>query len=184
MSGPALTGSESAASDKHSPQRILEEHLDELDYQIFEALNENGRMSDTELADRVGLSRTAVRRRRENLTESGILEVLAVVVLQEANLAYADVRISLNRGVDSQQRNEFIRTLIEAELLYSVDSIMGDHDLFVRGWHSTLGNLKTYLWKLLESQPAVADFTISPVVHTWKAWDRELDLPQEEQHSE
>jgi DNA-binding Lrp family transcriptional regulator len=182
MSGSAGTQSETEedTSDEqspHAPQTILEDRLDEDDYKIFEALNEDGRMSDTELAERVGLSRTAVHRRRENLVDSGILKVLAVVVLQEANLAYADVRISLRSSASSAERNALIEELIDADLIYSVDSVLGDHDLFVRGWHSSLGELKSYFWKLLEDETIVADYEITPVVDTWKAWDRKLDRP-------
>lgn len=166
-----------------TPQAILEEYLDENDYCIFKALNENGRMSDTELAERVGLSRTAVRRRRENLVESGILKVLAVVVLQEADLAYADVRIQLDQMAKADHRDALIEKLIDADLIYSVDSCIGDHDLFVRMWHASLGAIKAYVWRMLEDEPAIEHYEITPVVKTWKAWDRELERPSEEQDS-
>ena len=166
--------------DPNTPQAILEEHLDENDYRIFKALNENGRMSDTDLAGRVGLSRTAVRRRREKLVESGALEVLAVIVLQEADLAYADVRIQLDQMSKANRRDALIEKLIDAELVYSVDSCMGDHDLFVRTWHASLGAIKSYIWSLLADDPTVERYEITPVVKTWKAWDRELDRPSDE----
>lgn len=183
MSGFAGSQSEEEIDERppHSPRTILENQLDEDDYKIFEALNENGRMSDTELAERVGLSRTAVRRRRENLIESGILKVLAVIVLQEADLAYADIRISLHSSATSTDRNELIETLVDAELIYSVNSVLGEHDLFVRGWHASLGDLKSYFWGLLEDKPIVDDYEITPVVNTWKAWDRELNRPGSEE---
>jgi DNA-binding Lrp family transcriptional regulator len=166
-----------AELDPDTPQAILEDQLDEEDFQIFSALNENGRMSDTELAERVGLSRTAVRRRREKLTESGILEILAVIVLQEADLAYADVRLRIDKEASSADRDALIEALVEADLVYSLDSCMGDHDLFVRTWHSSLGELKSYIWRLLADHDVVDSYDITPVVKTWKAWDRTLDVP-------
>ena len=171
--------SESEPADPDTPEAILEDHLDEADYRIFEALNEDGRMSDTELADRVGLSRTAVRRRREKLMESDVLKVLAVIVLQQADLAYADVRIQLDQSVTQGDRDALIETLIDADLVYSLDSCLGDYDLFVRTWHASLDDLKSYIWGLLDDQSAVASYEITPVVKTWKAWDRELDRPAE-----
>lgn len=172
--------SESEPPAPNTPEAILADHLDEADYRIFEALNEDGRMSDTELADRVGLSRTAVRRRREKLKESGVLEVLAVIVLQEAELAYADVRVQLDQHVGSEDRDVLIEKLIDAELIYSLDSCIGDYDLFVRTWHASLGDVKSYVWDLLDHEPAVANYEITPVVKTWKAWDRKLDRPSED----
>ncbi len=160
-----------------TPQAILEDLLDEHDYEIFEALNENGRMSDTELAERVGLSRTAVRRRREKLAESGFLKILAVLVLQEGDLAYGDVRVSLDQCVGPDTREDLIERLIDAELVYSLDSCLGEYDLFVRAWHESLDELKAYVWDLLGSEDAVEAYDITPVVKTWKAWDRELNRP-------
>lgn len=174
--------SESAERDPpapDTPEAILEDHLDEADYAIFKALNEDGRMSDTELADRVDLSRTAVRRRRENLVESGVLKVLAVIVLQQADLAYADVRVQVDQGVAATDRDTLIEKLIDADLVYSLDSCIGEYDLFVRTWHASLGDVKSYIWNLLDDEPAVARYEITPVVKTWKAWDRELDRPSD-----
>lgn len=171
------TPAEEQPVEPDTPRAVFKEYLDEHDYQIFSALNENGRMSDTDLAERVGLSRTAVRRRREKLVESGVLEVLAVLVLQEANLAYADVRVVLDQAASSDERDRLIANLVDAELVYSVDSVLGDHDLLVQAYHSSLGRVKTYIWDLLEDEPAVANYDITPVVKTWKAWDRELDRP-------
>ena len=179
--GSQSENEETQEQSPHSPQEILEDRLDENDYKIFEALNENGRMSDTELAERVGLSRTAVRRRRENLVESGILKVLAVIVLQEADLAYADIRISLQSSASSADRNDLIEKLVDADLVYSVDSVLGEFDLFARGWHASLGELKSYFWELLDDEAIVADYEITPVVDTWKAWDRELERPKSNQ---
>jgi hypothetical protein len=45
--------------DNEKVKRILKEHLDETDYRIYKALNEDGRMSDTQIGERVGLSLTA-----------------------------------------------------------------------------------------------------------------------------
>lgn len=183
MSGPTSpepeTISDDADRDPDTPQAILEDQLDEADYQIFTALNENGRMSDTELAERVGLSRTAVRRRREKLTEEGILQVLAVIVLQEADLSYADVRISLDKGATAAERDDLIESLVDADLIYSVDSCLGEFDVFARGWHASLEAIKSYFWELLEDHDIVATYDITPVTRTWKAWDRALDRPSD-----
>lgn len=181
MSGAADTDgqqNERGEPRPDTPRAILEDELDEEDFKIFRALNENGRMSDTELAERVGLSRTAVRRRREKLSDSGVLEVLAVLVLQETDLAYADVRVTVDKSAPSDMRDQLIESLIDAELVYSVDSCLGEYDLFVRTWHASLNDVKSYIWDLLDDHEAVAEYDIIPVVKTWKAWDRKLARPE------
>jgi DNA-binding Lrp family transcriptional regulator len=167
----------SGEPDSDTPQAILEERLDQHDYEIFRLLNENGRMPDTEIAERVGLSRTAVKRRREKLVDEGILEVLAVIVLQEANLAYADVRIQIDNNATREERDELIQRLIHSSLFYSVDSVLGEYDILTRGWHATLGELKRFVEDLLEESDVVAEYDIMPLVHTWKAWDKVIDEP-------
>lgn len=162
---------------QHSPQDVLKNVLDEHDYEIFRALNENGRMSDTELAERVGLSRTAVRRRRENLEDDDVLEVLAVIVLQAADLAYGDVLVQFNHRVSAAERKQFIRKLLDKGLIYRVDSCMGEYDLLLSTWNETLNDVKEYVWDLFEDERVVKEYTIVPIVKTWKAWDKELDRP-------
>lgn len=180
MSSHSDSTTEQADTDLSLQQEVLQEYLDEADYRIFRALNENGRMSDTELADRVGLSRTAVRRRREQLTEDGLLDVLAVIVLQEGDFAYADIIVTLDRSATAAQRDSLVEKLVDAELIYSVDTCLGEYDLFVRLWHRSFDELKSYVWELFENEPAVDEFTLVPIAKTWKAWDKVLDRPPRE----
>ncbi|WP_313692432.1 Lrp/AsnC family transcriptional regulator [Halorarum halobium] len=170
-------------SDSHADsihRALLEGYLDEHDYSIFRALNENGRISDTELAEQVGLSRTAVRRRRENLLDRGAVDVHAVIVLQELDLAYADVLVKLDSSATAEERDELIGALIDEELIYSLDSCLGTYDLFVRLWHETLHDVKDYTWELFEDASIIEEYELVPMVHTWKAWDKELDHPTED----
>jgi Lrp/AsnC family transcriptional regulator for asnA, asnC and gidA len=54
-------------------------HLDETDRAIIAQLQYDGRMSFTDIAAELDLSEGTVRRRVKNLTESGVLQVVAVV---------------------------------------------------------------------------------------------------------
>ncbi|RKR73555.1 Lrp/AsnC family transcriptional regulator [Frondihabitans australicus] len=53
-------------------------HLDATSKKIIEQLQEDGRRSYTEIAKAVGLSEAAVRQRVQRLTESGIMQIVAV----------------------------------------------------------------------------------------------------------
>ena len=54
-------------------------HLDETDRAIIAQLQYDGRMSFTDIAAELGISEGTVRRRVKNLTENGVLQVVAVV---------------------------------------------------------------------------------------------------------
>lgn len=170
-----VTESETSWLDNPKVRKILERHLDETDYRIYKELNENGRMSDTELGERVGLSRTAARRRRKKLREDGILDVLGVLVLQEVELAYADVRVKFDSEVNDSDITEFVNTLAEDELIYEIDEYMGEFDLLVRVWHASLSDIKSYLRENLQQSDVVDSYEATPVTKTIKAWHKKLN---------
>jgi Lrp/AsnC family leucine-responsive transcriptional regulator len=161
--------------DNDKVKQILKEHLDETDYRIYKALNEDGRMSDTEIGERVGLSRTAARRRRKKLQDEGLVDVLGVLVLQEADLAYADVFVTLDSGVDSAELDAFLDAVKGEELIYEIEEYMGRYDLLLRVWHASLSDVKTYLRSLLQDDDAVENYETIPVTKTHKAWHKTLD---------
>ncbi|WP_458208842.1 winged helix-turn-helix transcriptional regulator [Haladaptatus sp. NG-SE-30] len=118
------SGTGSGASDwieNDKVREILQEHLGETDYAIYRELNTLGRISDTELGERVGLSWTAARRRRKKLIEEGIIDILAVMVLQRAELAYADIRLCFDTAATNEDVNKFIDQFIQEELIYEID---------------------------------------------------------------
>lgn len=155
-------------------KQILKEYLDEMDYRIYKALNENGRMSDTEIGERVGLSRTAARRRRKKLEEEGLVDVLGVLVLQEADLAYADVFVTLDSKVGANELDAFLEEVKREELIYEIEEYMGQYDLLLRVWHASLSDIKTYLRTKLQDHRAVECYETIPVTKTHKAWHKTL----------
>ena len=157
---------------------ILSKYFDEHDFQIFKKLNENGRVSDTELTEEIDLSRSAIRRRREELLDRDMVDIHAVLVLQQLDLAYADVLVTLDHNASSEDRATLISKLIDEELIYSVESCLGDDDLFVRLWYESLSEIKSYTWTLFEDESIVDAYELVPMVHTWKAWDKPLDRPE------
>ena len=54
------------------------EELDTLDYQLINLLQENGRATNTEIANEIGVSEGTVRRRYRNLIEEGVIKVVAI----------------------------------------------------------------------------------------------------------
>lgn len=155
-------------------KQILKEHLDETDYRIYKALNENGRMSDTEIGERVGLSRTATRRRRKKLEDEGLVDVLGVLVLQEADLAYADVFVTLDSNVGADDLDAFLEEVKDEELIYEIEEYMGQYDLLLRVWHASLSDIKKYLRTKLQDHGAVERYETIPVTKTHKAWHKTL----------
>jgi DNA-binding Lrp family transcriptional regulator len=158
--------------DNEKVKRILKEHLDETDYRIYKALNEDGRMSDTEIGERVGLSRTAARRRRKKLQDEGLVDIIGVLVMQEAELAYADVFVTLDSSVVVEELDAFVEEVKDEELIYEIEEYMGKYDLLLRVWHASLSDVKTYLGSKLQDHEAVDSYETIPVTKTHKAWHK------------
>jgi len=158
--------------DNEKVKRILKEHLDETDYRIYKALNEDGRMSDTEIGERVGLSRTAARRRRKKLQDEGLVDIIGVLVMQEAELAYADVFVTLDSSVVVEELDAFVEEVKDEELIYEIEEYMGKYDLLLRVWHASLSDVKTYLRSMLQDHEAVESYETIPVTKTHKAWHK------------
>ncbi|MGB9639270.1 MAG: Lrp/AsnC family transcriptional regulator [Anaerolineales bacterium] len=56
----------------------IEEELDEIDLQIINALQKDGREAFTQIAERLGVSPGMIRMRYNRLVEKGILRVIAI----------------------------------------------------------------------------------------------------------
>nr|WP_239639434.1 Lrp/AsnC family transcriptional regulator [Halobiforma nitratireducens] len=148
--------------------------MDSIDYDIYRILNEDGRISDTELGERVDLSRTAVRRRRKKLQEENVIKIIGVLVLQEVDLNYADVQVNLRADASRESIDELIEFLVDQELVYEVDEYLGSSDMLVRVWHESLQDIKRYVNELLQDE-IVEAYEITPVTRTHKAWHSEID---------
>lgn len=80
--------------------------VDELDRQIIEQLQQDGRMPYTKLGQQVGLSEAAVRQRVQRLTDAGIVQIVAVsnpMVLGRRRIAMIGVKTEGDTMVISER---------------------------------------------------------------------------------
>ena len=54
-------------------------HVDDIDSQIIKILNSNGRTPNTEIANKLKLSETAIRKRIKKLLDDEVIQIVAVV---------------------------------------------------------------------------------------------------------
>lgn len=112
---------------------MLKQPIDAIDLSILKKLQKNGRLSNVQLANEVGLSESACLRRVKLLEESGIIDRY-VMLINQAAIGKPDnvfVRVTL----DGQQRERL--TAFEAEVS-KVAEVMecylmaGDFDYLLR----------------------------------------------------
>ncbi|MDX1475356.1 MAG: Lrp/AsnC ligand binding domain-containing protein [Reinekea sp.] len=132
------------------------EQLDKLDLAILQELQTNGRITVTELASRVGLSKTPCQIRMRKLEEQGyILGYVALVDQKKIGIKYvAFVQVSLS---DTRTRalnafNEAVRTVPEIEQCYM---IAASFDYLLKVRTSDMDNYRRVLGEKISSLPFV-----------------------------
>lgn len=106
--------------------------LDERDRQIIEMIVRDGRVSFRRIAERLGISDVAVRKRVRRLERLGVIRGFTVK-LDPATLGYSIVSIT---GVDVEP-GEIVRVareLAERSYTRSVSITAGDHAIIVELW--------------------------------------------------
>ncbi len=99
------------------PNELTE--LDGFDRAILRELAADGRMTVTELARRIGLSKTPTQARVRRLEEDGVIAgyraVLSPIRMGLAHVAFVEVRLSDTREAALQAFNRAVRALPEVE---------------------------------------------------------------------
>ena len=96
-----------------------EDQLDRLDKSILSALARNGRLSMTELAATVGLSKTPVQARVKRLEKDGFIRGYAAVIdrerMGEGHVAFVQVKLSDTRSAALDAFNRAVQGVPEIE---------------------------------------------------------------------
>ncbi len=155
-------------------ERILSDLTDSINIKIINLLMEDGRMSDQLIANKIGLSKTAVRNRRLSLQKTGVIRIGATLVLQNISFSYAEVFIRFKADSSLEKRASFIQRCLKDENVYEVTQYLGDYDLLLRTLHKTPYDLKNHIDNIMHQDEIVAERLILPATMSNKAWGVEL----------
>ncbi len=100
--------------------------LDRFDTAILNALASEGRLSATELARRIGLSKSPTQARMKRLEDAGVITGYGArldrVKMGQAHVAFVEVRLSDTREAALQAFNRAILTVPEVEECHMIAS--------------------------------------------------------------
>lgn len=137
------------------PPQIVD--LDDFDRRIIAALVEDGRMTVTDLAMAVGLSKTPCQVRLRRLQESGVIRGFRAMVdpakLGMDHVAFAEVKLSDTREAALHEFNMAVRRIAEVEECHMIASSF-DYLLKVRT--ADIRRYRTVLGEKISSLPHVA----------------------------
>ncbi len=134
--------------------------IDRINEQILQELSRDGRISNLELAERVGLSPSACLRRVQELERSGVITGYRAVLNPAARgvgfAAYVGVGLS-NHSTAAQ--TEFERTIARAPEVVECHNITGTIEYLLRVECADLAAYKTFHSDVLGTVPHVNAIT-------------------------
>ncbi|MCV2873852.1 Lrp/AsnC ligand binding domain-containing protein [Defluviimonas sp. WL0050] len=132
-------------------------HLDRYDSAILRALSEDGRMSVTELARRIGLTKTPIQARVKRLEEIGVIAgyraVLNPIRMGLAHVAFVEVRLSDTREAALQAFNKAVRGVPEIEECHMMAA---SFDYLMKVRTADINDFRRILGERISSLPHVA----------------------------
>jgi Lrp/AsnC family leucine-responsive transcriptional regulator len=143
--------------------------LDSFDQKILGILARDGRIAVTDLAERVGLSRTPCQQRLNRLVETGVILGFRAVIdpgaLGMDHIAYTEVKLSDTREAALQDFNRAVRQIDEVEECHMIASSF-DYLLKVRT--ANIARFRTVLGEKISRLPHVSSTSTFVVMEAVK----------------
>lgn len=114
-------------------QNIQTHAIDTIDRAILRALQENGRLSNVQLAEQIGLSESACLRRVRQLEQSGIIDKYVMLVNQAAigKPGNVFVRVTLD-GQQKEKLQQYEEAVAAVSEVMECYLMSGDFDYLLR----------------------------------------------------
>lgn len=141
--------------------------LDDIDRNIIAILNRNGRISYTDLAQEVGLSRVAVQNRVNALMESGVIERFAAVINPEK--IGINVSTFFNIDVEPKYLYEVAEKLAEEPYVTSLYHMSGPSKLHMHGLFVNNQEMEQFLKEKIYPLPGVTGVDVQILLHRYKS---------------
>jgi Lrp/AsnC family transcriptional regulator for asnA, asnC and gidA len=127
----------------------------EVDVAIIGLLQEDGRMSYSEIAKRLGMTEGTVRNRVLSLIKSNVISISAQALpdafgFEVLSIIYVNV-------APSADINAVARRFAELDELYYVTRTTGRYDLLLAGFHTSLEDFETFMTRHCYGQPDLND---------------------------
>lgn len=155
----------------------MEVEVDDADRRILAVLAQDGRITVTELAKRVGMSKTPCQIRLRRLQESGVITGFRATIDQRRlgadHVAFTEVKLSDTREEALREFNAAIRKVPEVEECHL---IAGSFDYLLKVRTADIRRYRAILGERLSSLPHVASTSTFVAMETVKDTDMGLTV--------
>jgi Transcriptional regulators len=98
--------------------------MDKIDFRILKILEKDGRITNSDLSERVGLSKTPCQLRVKSLIKSGIIKGFKAVLnnskLDQNHIAFTEVKLNDTRDTALKSFNEAVQEIPEIEQCHMI----------------------------------------------------------------
>ena len=136
--------------------------LDETDRSIVRQLIKNARMSYSDIAQQVGLSRVAVKMRIQALEKKGIIEEYTTIVNPQKISGAVSCYFEIETTPESLM--EVARRLKENETVTQIYRVTGKSKLHVHGVASSNEEMERLMYDTIDRLPGVVEYTCNVIV--------------------
>lgn len=151
--------------------------LDRYDRKILEIVAEDGRITLTDLAEQVGLSKTPCQARFRQLVVDGFIEgfraILNPAKLGLSHIAFVEVKLSSTNEQALQRFNDDIKKIKEVEECHM---IAGRYDYLVKVRTTDIMSYRRILGECISSIPNVASTSTNVVMEPIKEVGRSQNI--------
>ena len=143
--------------------------MDGFDLKILKALQKNSRLTNSELADRVGLSASQCSRRRAQLEEDKVIAGYhAKLQPVKAGIGLTSL-ISISLSNHDKENADHLRTMLQhLDVVQSAYALTGEMDYMIVVLSRSLEDLSTFINNTLLPHPAVQNVKTSIALETLK----------------
>ncbi|ULJ68441.1 Lrp/AsnC family transcriptional regulator [Wielerella bovis] len=143
--------------------------LDKTDLKILQVLQENGRLSNVELSERVALSPSPCLRRLKQLEDSGVIRQYAALLSPTAlNLGLqVIIRVTTDKSVEA--RAEFAEAVQSWQEVLSCFALTGEADYLLHAFFTDMNAFSHFIMNVLLSHNGVVDAKSSFVLKEVKS---------------
>lgn len=138
--------------------------LDKTDLKILAVLQENGRLSNVELSERVALSPSPCLRRLKQLEDSGIIRQYAALLSPEAVGLGLEVVIRVSTSKQPKARAEFEESVKKWSSILSCFALTGEADFLLYAFFTDMNAFSHFILNDLLSLSSVQDVKSSFVL--------------------
>ncbi|EST54345.1 transcriptional regulator [Brevibacillus panacihumi W25] len=133
-------------------RRSLYSELDDIDYGIVRALQENARLPFTTIAKELGVTEKTVRMRVQQMQDEGVLSLVGIVNPVKAGL---NVQSFIQVAVEANKLDDVVATLNEIVEVRLIVLTTGDYQLIIQILVRNYEELAQFLMNKLNKVPGV-----------------------------